>query len=151
MRISTNSQIEILLTRGVQNASKLLPKGKVCAGCLPEHQERQLEMWEVIAKSPTGHLERRIVTSKWERVEILRDRAHAKNWRVKIRQYMIDLFVADAITGDYLVLARRISPRDAAKYSMSWIKQDRDSGCVWWPHGSPLPVSWKVAFRNETL
>lgn len=100
-------------------------------------------MWEVQAVSRVTGRERRIVSSDWVRASDLAKRALDRGWKVKIRQYFTDVLIADS-SGDFLVVAKRLEPREAATFSINYAGEDRRRGCVLWPHGKPLPSSWRI-------
>ena len=100
-------------------------------------------MWEVQAVFRVTGQERRIVSTDWARASDLARRALDRGWKVKIRQYFTDVLIVD-LNGDFLVAAKRLDPRDAARFSVDYAKEDRRRGCVLWPHGKPLPNNWKI-------
>ena len=100
-------------------------------------------MWEVQAVSRTTGQERRVVTTRWERASELAQRALDRNWTVKIKRYWTDVLIADP-SGDFMIVASRVDPREAARWTTGYARVDRRRGCVLWPHGRPLPDSWRV-------
>jgi hypothetical protein len=100
-------------------------------------------VWEVQAVFRVTGQERRIVSTDWARASDLARRALDRGWKVKIRQYFTDVLIVD-LNGDFLVAAKRLDPRDAARFSVDYAKEDRRRGCVLWPHGKPLPNNWKI-------
>jgi hypothetical protein len=102
-------------------------------------------MWEVIATD--GTRERQVVTSKWKRANSLAKKALDMGWKVKIKEYYADLLIAEP-DGNFLIIARKMKPRDAARVSVLWLKKGDPAGCVLWPHGSPTPPEWKIIGLN---
>jgi hypothetical protein len=102
-----------------------------------------INVWEVRAVSRVTGRERRIVSTDWARASDLAKRALDRGWKVRIRQYFTDVLIADS-NGDFLVAAKRLDPRDAARFSVDYAREDRGRGCVLWPHGKPLPNRWKI-------
>lgn len=98
-------------------------------------------MWEVIAER--GETERRIVSCKWARAKQHAKRALDRGWKVRIRTYYADVLIAEP-NGDFLIIARKVKPQEAARFSILWFKRDDKSGCVMWPHGRPMPEGWNV-------
>lgn len=101
-------------------------------------------MWEVQAVSRVTGQERRIVSTNWARASDLAMRALDRGWKVKIRQYFTDVLIADHLTGDFLLVATRLDPIEASRFSHAMAKDERKSGCMLWPHGSPRPKGWRV-------
>jgi len=89
-------------------------------------------MSEVIAER--GETERRIVSCEWYRAKQHAKRALDRGWKVRIRTFYADVLVAQP-NGDFLIIARKASPRDAAKFSILWSKRDERARCAMWPHG----------------
>ncbi len=102
-------------------------------------------MWEVTIQSKkVGKKKSKIVeTQEGVRRAILN--GVIKERIVSIDEALTDIIIFDRITGDFLVFKEKISPREAASYSILWAKTDRDSGCMFWPHGKPFPEEWKFA------
>lgn len=132
------------LTRLVKIGITIGNLGIVKKDCNQQQSKNEgFNVWEVSAVSRVTGQERRIVSTDWARASELARRALDRGWRVKIRQYFTDVLIADS-SGDFLVAAKRLDPRDAARFSVDYAKEDRRRGCVLWPHGKPLPNNWKI-------
>lgn len=101
-------------------------------------------MWEVVAKNKATGFERRVVARTWARTQDVVQKSLDEGLKVTVKQYFSDVLVADPCTGDFIVVAKRISPRRAAMLSEEYAAIDREAGCVLWPHGSPLPKGWSI-------
>ncbi len=99
-------------------------------------------MWEVTATN--GPKERRAITSRWNRANQLAKKALDMGWQVRIKSYYADVLSAEP-DGNFVMMARKIKPQDAARFCVLWIKKGDHSGCVVWPHGRPMPERWDVA------
>jgi hypothetical protein len=109
-----------------------------------QRKNEGFNVWEVQAVSRVSGQERRIVSTDWARASDLARRALDRGWRVKIRQYFTDVLIADYVTGDFLLVASRLDPLEASKFSRAMARNERESGCMLWPHGSPKPKGWRV-------
>lgn len=98
-------------------------------------------MWMVIAKRE--NCEKRVITMKWNRANDLARRALGQGWKVRVKTYFADVLVANE-DGDFVVVATKVRPHEAAKFSREWLLRELRSGCVMWPHGIPLPKHWTV-------
>lgn len=98
-------------------------------------------MWEVIAKR--DEIERRIVACNWDRGKQYAKRALDRGWKVRIRVYYADVLIAEP-NGDFLIIARKVKPHEAARFSVLCFKRDDPAGCLMWPHGRPMPDGWNV-------
>jgi len=98
-------------------------------------------MWEVTATN--GTKERRAITSRWNRANQLAKKALDMGWKVRIKSYYADVLIAEP-DGNFVIIARKIRPQEAAKFSVLWFKKDDRSGCVVWPHGLPTPPGWNI-------
>lgn len=105
-------------------------------------------MWEVVAQCQHTGRERKVVTVSWERAKLLTERALDMTWKVTVRQYFSDVLLADS-TGVFYQVRSRLTPREAADYSIAYAKQDRERGCLLWPHGRPIPEGWRVVRFND--
>ena len=101
-------------------------------------------MWEVVAKSRSSGTERKIITKHWYRVNELTQLAMDKNWQVRVRQYFTDVLVADGVTGEFAVIAVKLTVKKAAAVSVEVNRFTRKSGCLLWPHGMARPTCWIV-------
>ena len=101
-------------------------------------------MWEIVIKSKETGDVKKIVTNRWARARDIARESAGKGLRASLRRYFTDVLIADHITGDYLLVATRLDPREASRFSYDYAKVERESGCTLWPHGSPTPVGWRV-------
>lgn len=100
-------------------------------------------MWEVTATN--GTKERKAITSRWNRADHLAKKALDMGWKVKIKTVFADVIVTNT-NGDFLIVATRIKAQDAARFSLSWLRESNSSspGCLLWPHGRPMPKRWRI-------
>jgi hypothetical protein len=100
-------------------------------------------MWQVIATN--GKRERHVVTSRWEKANQLARRALDLGWKVRIKTVFADIIVANT-DGDFLIVATKIRAQDAARFTLSWLREtgSPSPGCLIWPHGRPMPKEWKI-------
>jgi hypothetical protein len=100
-------------------------------------------MWQVIATN--GKKERHVVTSRWEKANQLAQKALELGWKVRIKTVLADVIVANT-DGDFLIVATKIRAQDAARFTLSWLKEtgSPSPGCLIWPHGRPMPKGWKI-------
>lgn len=98
-------------------------------------------MWMVVAKR--GDTEKKVITMKWTRANDLARRALGQGWKVRVKTYFADVLVANE-DGDFVVVERRVRPQDAFMFHQRWFKSERDSACVLWPHGLPIPAKWRI-------
>ena len=101
-------------------------------------------MWEIVIKSKETGISKRIVTSNWGRARDIAKSAASKGLRASLRRFYTDVLIADHATGDFLIVATRMDPKEASRFSHALAKDDRESGCMLWPHGSPKPLGWRV-------
>lgn len=100
-------------------------------------------MWEVVAIDLNGDERTKIVTN-WGRGMRLARKAMDRGWKVTINQLCMDFYIADEF-GDMKRVVSKVSPENASKFVTLWAKADRmRSGCMYWPHGLPMPTEWRV-------
>ncbi len=56
----------------------------------------------------------------------------------KIEPCRTDVYIVDHVTGDFLLVASRMNPIEASRFSLDFAKSERSAGILLWPHGSPL-------------
>lgn len=101
-------------------------------------------MWEIVIKSKATGTTKRVVTSNWGRARDIAMAAASKGLQVSLMRFYTDVLIADHETGDFLIVATRLDPMEASRFSHAMAKDERESGCMLWPHGSPKPLSWRV-------
>ena len=105
-------------------------------------------MWEIVIRSKISGATKKIVTGKWSRARDIAKEAAGRGYRASFRRYFTDVLIADQATGDFVVVATKMDPRQASRFSYDYAKVDRSSGCTLWPHGTPTPLSWRI-IRSE--
>jgi hypothetical protein len=105
-------------------------------------------MWEIVIRS-NDRKSKKIVTGRWSLARDIIRTASDNGYQASLKRYFADVLVADETTGDFVVVATRIDPKQAAKLSYEYAKIDRTSGCTLWPHGVPFPPSWNVITPDE--
>ncbi len=101
-------------------------------------------MWEIIIRSKISGTTKKIVTGKWSRARDIAKEAAGKGYLASFRRYFTDVLIADNVTGDFVVVATRMDPRQASRLSYNYAKINRERGFTLWPHGTPTPVGWRV-------
>ena len=93
--------------------------------------------------APAGRKIQKVVL-QWSRARELARSAAGKGFRVSMKRYFTDVFVVDPESGDFLLIGRKMGVVDASRFTVAWARNDRESGCLLWPHESPTPVGWRV-------
>jgi hypothetical protein len=110
--------------------------------CNPNTKEK-FSMWEVIATNKNGKVRSKVV-NHWKHGMRLAGKAMDMGWRVTIVPVYVDFYIADE-QGSLRRVVCRLTPKIAACYAIRWAKMDRECGSFVWPHGVPVPDSFKVA------
>lgn len=101
-------------------------------------------MWEIVIRSKEPGFCRKIVTGQWSRARDIAREAAGRGMRASFKRYYTDVLIADQATGDFILVAKRMDPRQASRLSYDYAKIDRDAGMTLWPSGSPTPRGWKI-------
>jgi hypothetical protein len=64
-------------------------------------------------------------------------------WKVRVRTYFADVLVGNR-DGDFVIVRKRVKPKDAFAFHRHWFATEREACCVLWPHGLPIPKSWRI-------
>lgn len=93
-------------------------------------------MWKVTARK--RELTKCVIVDNWARVRFLSRKAVSRGWTVTVERYYSDVWVAHN-SGVMIKVASKVKTSDCQKFVADWQKADHANGCIFWPHGQPMP------------
>lgn len=101
-------------------------------------------MWEVKIRDKQSSKCKKIIAKHWDIAREIAKEAASKGYHASFKRYYTNVLIADCDTGEFLLVATRLTPIEASRFSLNYAKLDRRRGCVLWPHESPTPEGWRV-------